>query len=1075
MNAAGRVDLTAPPQIGYRPIHPRKRTVARPPRGLMSFPVESFWRLVVEAQLLTLEECHMHHAAWLQQQPQGGDAQTLAEYLVTANVISRYQASILLAGRAGPFVYGDYRIYERIESGRLAGIFRAVHIATMHRVCLQFLTGEQAASPETVAFLAQRATIVSRSSAGFPHLLRCYHLVDLGAFKFFVLEDLLGKRIERILQQQGLMKTGEACRVTRQAALGLARLHGMQMAHGDVRPQNIWVDASGTVKMLQFPLSRDPLAPPIDWRKLLANAGEKPPVEADYIAPELLSGGAPDARSDIYQLGCSLYQMLTNKPPFPGDSLKAKLEGHLKGQPTPIEKLNPKVPPELAKLVSYMTQKKPDMRYQQMTSVIEKLLPFMSIIEAQSQPAAPTRASVAYDAWLMSVLHAGPQMNSGPMGAPGSSGLGMPQTAAMAQQGPMAGGYAQHPGMQSAAPFGAAAPTGGMHAAGGMHGPAGPNLGAAPQSNIMAERIRKRKEQSMRNLIGLVVVLGILVVVGVIFRGKIMEFIKSEETAEKPASATPTATATATKPVATATAKPSATVAAAPAASLYPKRDLIGAIGTEPMYDSPTAGKPLNLAHLVPGVQMIVALRPAELVKQPEFEHLADAKVLGPIGSWLTTTLPTITGMTNDKIDQLLIGILDGASADTVRYAYVVRLKDAAPEADLVKAWGNPATEKSGDVDFYAKGTDAYYLPKSEGGKVLVVVPKEEMANLLKYQGSAPQLRPELEYLVMQTSDADRHFNLLYAPYFLESGGRSLVSGAGTKLMPAISWLYTGVGLPPLPAAEGEGEPPAAGTGGTELAQPPKAVAVSAHLGDTFFYEVRIHNPAATAYVEALADPLLARVKEIPRRMEDYVFSLNFSPYSRRMLAKFPDMVKFADKHVRVGTGDRQFVLRGYVPAVAAHNLVLGSHLCLLESPGAGMIAAAGGTAAPAAPAKQSVLDMMRTKKMALSFDRNDLNKVLDIVSTEIGIPIEMVGPDFLTAGITKNQSMGLMEPEQTVDKLLQTILLKADKDGRLVYIVKPRNPGEEEMIFIATRIGAASRNEKLLPEFEKAADPKKK
>ena len=110
-------------------------------------------------------------------------------------------------------------------------------------------------------------------------------------------------------------------------------------------------------------------------------------------------------------------------------------------------------------------------------------------------------------------------------------------------------------------------------------------------------------------------------------------------------------------------------------------------------------------------------------------------------------------------------------------------------------------------------------------------------------------------------------------------------------------------------------------------------------MGDTFFYEVRIHNPAATAYAEALADPLLARVKEIPRRMEDYVFSLNFSPYSRRMLAKFPGMVKFADNHVRVGTGDRQFVLRGYLPAVAAHNLVLGAHLCLLESPGAGMVA----------------------------------------------------------------------------------------------------------------------------------------
>jgi hypothetical protein len=177
------------------------------------------------------------------------------------------------------------------------------------------------------------------------------------------------------------------------------------------------------------------------------------------------------------------------------------------------------------------------------------------------------------------------------------------------------------------------------------------------------------------------------------------------------------------------------------------------------MYDSPTAGKPLNLAHLVPSVQMIIALRPAELVKQPEFEHLADAKVLGSLGAWLTTTLPTISGVTNDKIEQLLIGVLDGASADTVRYAYVVRMKEVVPEADLVKAWGSPATERARRRLRQREPT--LTICRKAKGEVLVVVPKEENPNLLKYQGSRAT-SARLEYLVMQTSDADRHFNLLY-------------------------------------------------------------------------------------------------------------------------------------------------------------------------------------------------------------------------------------------------------------------------------------------------------------------------
>ncbi|MGC3967676.1 MAG: hypothetical protein QM775_09975 [Pirellulales bacterium] len=192
-----------------------------------------------------------------------------------------------------------------------------------------------------------------------------------------------------------------------------------------------------------------------------------------------------------------------------------------------------------------------------------------------------------------------------------------------------------------------------------------------------------------------------------------------------------------------------------------------------------------------------------------------------------------------------------------MKKAYVVRMKETVPEADLVAAWGSPPKEKSGNLEFYAKGTDAYFLPTSDGGKTLVIVPKDVLPDLLKLQGQQPPLMPELDYLALQTTDADRHFTLLYMPQFLESGGRSLVTGMGAKLLPAVDWLYTGAGLPPMPTADNAGEPPAPPTG--TAAEKPRAALASAHLGDSFFYELRMHNSGVNAFVEALAEPLQAQ------------------------------------------------------------------------------------------------------------------------------------------------------------------------------------------------------------------------
>lgn len=1045
----------------------------------MSFPVESFWKLVVESQLLSLEECHHYHGSWAAQFP-GGDAQHLAEWLLSQNVISRYQASILLAGRAGPFVYGDYKIYDRIESGRLKGVFRALHIPTMHTVCLQFLTAEQAASPENVARLTQQAALVSRTSAGFPHLLRCYHLVDLGAYKFFVLEDLQGKRIERILTQKGALPQSEACRVARQAALGLARLHGMQQAHGDVRPANIWVDASGTVKLLQFPLSRDPLAPPVDWRRLLSSADAKVPPEADFVAPELISGAQPDARSDIYELGCSLYMMLTNKPPFPMKGLREKLEGHLKQQPIPIEQLNPAVAPALAKVVMYMMAKKSDMRYQQAATVIEKILPFMTAADAQSQPTPPTRASQMYDAWLQERLAGGsagqsqaaaqPQAAPQPMQQPMPQQAGSPYVPAAPayaaaapmpmQQSPMQQAPMQPAPMQPA-PF---SPPGGGAAPQPVGAPAGPRVGGP----AIAAR-PQRRSSSVPLIAGIAIVLGLIGVGAFMFKDKL--FSGSSANVVKQPTAAPTGTKHAagpggTKPTATATAVATA-APAAPKGTIIAMRDTMTALG-EPVWESPTAGKPLALNYLTRGVSMVVAYRPSELIKHPEFDRLLDEAVLGPVGAWVKTTLPSYAGTSNDNIEQVIVGFLDGN--DGVRASCVIHLKAAADEAALVASWGNPTPEDVEGGKIYVGGGLAFHVPSTAAGKVIVVAPKEDLVDSLSMKGAAPPLsRRELDFMVQNASDGDRQFTVIFTPQYLSSGGQHLIAGTVSKGLEPMNWLFTGMGLGPMPGGEGMTPPPAAAAD----AEPPKAVLFSAQLADgggteQLFWELRLYHGTANAQMENGVAALAARVQEIPQRIKTYVLQSSLSMFSREILLQMPNMVKFLAAQTRAAVADRQLLLRGYAPDVAAHNLAMGAYLCMIESPGAAAITVVQKNNGPAPTGKQTALDILRTKKITMAFERNDLNKVLAMVSEELGVPIEMVNKDFQDAGITRNQGMGLAEPEQTADKLLMVILKKANPDGQLVYFSKP-SPEGVDTIYIGTRKGTTERKDPVPPEFAQA------
>lgn len=1084
----------------------------------MSTSIPLFWKLIVDSQLLKPKECRKLAEEFTQQV--GGSekaSDALAEWLVKKGAISQYQANVLLAGQAGPFVYGDYKIYDRIESGRLTGIFRALHIGSRHKVCLMFLTGPELQDPQAVQRVAQQASAANRASAGHPHLFRCYQLVDLGTFKFLVTEDIQGKRVERVLDKQGALPVSEACRIARHAALGLARLHAMGVMHGEIRPTNLWLDPQKKVKLFHFPLARDPLAPPRPIGPWLAEPGQKAPAEADYVAPEVAHGAAPDARSDVYSLGCTLYQMLTNRVPFAGKDgqpcdLRTKLAMHANDAATPLERINPSIPPGLAKVVSYMMQKSPDLRYQQASSVVEALLPYLKPGDEQSPQPVTTPKSQAYEAWLVNP-HA-PKSRGASYEEKATATVGAIETVAapvpapaptpVASQAPVAPSMPAAPPPSSYSPMGAASgqsvPMAGAmpgtmdpYAMQGYGGPAvamapvyagsatstysGQAVAAAPVapgsapsvqgeaklpvvSGADASRpaaLRGRKKKNSEHVfllatggIAAVLIIGILVWINQAEDKTAPPVNKGSGTQVATISPNLPVTSNAKPPVKPAVMPPAVGKTPPPVAPPPPSVREPTAIDGQ-SWPSPTVGKPLDLRYLAPGAEVIVALRPADIMANPESAYLlepnasGDVAAMGAWGQWFKQELPKLAATGLDNVEQVLIEMIaDPSGASQV--AYVIRTKTAVAEADLLAAWGNPTATplqdfENKDYPCFVSGERAYYVPEAEQGRLLVIAPLAAMRDdIVKTKGKEP-VPPLAVAALLKSSDTDRHVTVAIAPDRLL--GKNALAGILAVLQSPLETFLS------------------------VNADVPKGAMLSCHLSDTFFAELRIYNSFEGASSTAVAKDLHGRVQAMPEQINNYMFDMgrDMSPASKPLLKDFTKVMGALAKWTYAATQDDQVVLRASLPPRAAQWLAMDTFLALLESTEG---SAGGDTVAVATPqggGPLTVADKLG-KKTSLTFDRNTLEISMKLLGEDMGVEIAILGSDLQLEGITKNQSFGLMEENKPAREILKTIMAKANPDGKLIYVIKPKEPGGEDIIFITTRQAAATRKDKLPPEL---------
>jgi WD40 repeat protein/CubicO group peptidase (beta-lactamase class C family) len=285
----------------------------------------------------------------------------------------------------------EYVLLEKIGQGGMGTVYRALHTRLDKVVAVKTLTAGLVSHPEAVARFGREMKAVGKLN--HPNIIQATDAGEVEGVHFLVMEYVEGADLARVARRVGRLRVADACEVARQAAHGLAHAHERGLIHRDVKPSNLLLSAAGQVKLLDLGLAR--------LQKAFTEGGSTITGVVlgtfDYMAPEQGEDAhAVTARADVYSLGCTLYHLLTGRPPFAGRPTAAlKLRAHATEPVPPVRAARAEVPEALAAVLARMLAKGPAERYAGAAEVAEALGPFAA---GADLPALAARAGADPDA-----------------------------------------------------------------------------------------------------------------------------------------------------------------------------------------------------------------------------------------------------------------------------------------------------------------------------------------------------------------------------------------------------------------------------------------------------------------------------------------------------------------------------------------------------------------------------------------------------------------------------------------------------------------------------------------------------
>ena len=341
-------------------------------------------RLLTDAQILSL------------QQQLSGSPRTVAEVsetLVKNKILTQWQASQLAKGQTG-LVLNQYQLLSPVGRGGMGHVFRARDTRSNTVVAIKVMA-KKLVDNETLVSRFRRE-IWANAKLQSPHIVRSLDAGRVGSVDFMVMEYANGQQVSRLAEQLGRIPAGLACEIARQVAIGLQHAHELQMVHRDIKPANIMLHWSKSgecvVKLMDMGLvlltGDDPS------EKTVTRAGQVMGTP-DYMSPEQGWDTAQvDIRSDIYSLGCTLFRLLTGTVPFTGTNPLQVLGQRLQRDAPSIQSVCDDLPGEVAAVVSRMTARDPELRFQQPADAAEALRPYCKELTQDAFQRVPKSRSV---------------------------------------------------------------------------------------------------------------------------------------------------------------------------------------------------------------------------------------------------------------------------------------------------------------------------------------------------------------------------------------------------------------------------------------------------------------------------------------------------------------------------------------------------------------------------------------------------------------------------------------------------------------------------------------------------------